>query len=161
MANPTILFICTGNIFRSMTAEFALKAALGPNAGYRVASAGLETPPHGILPFVENFLSEKGHDISAHNPTRLTTGILDQATLAVAMSTDHQARIAQDHNRQLPLFSELAYATSEPLRDVDEIVPDWRNKHEEAVAYGCSVMDYIFDGMPRFVRRMPVFIGAG
>jgi len=143
-----------------MTAEFALKATLGRDTAHTIASAGLDTPLHGVLPFVENYLTDKGIDSSAHTPTKLTGALLDQATLAVAMSTDHQARIAQDFQRQLPLFSEVAYATTEPLRDVDEMVPDWRRNQAQAVAYGCSVMDYIFDGMPRFVSRMPAFIGA-
>ena len=154
MTGHTILFICTGNIFRSMTADFALTAALGPDSGHRVSSAGLLTPPHGVLPFVEDYLTNKGIDISAHQPTKLTPAILDQATLAIAMSTDHQAQIAQDFDRKVPLFSKIAYNTTQPLRDVDEVVPDWRIKHQEAITYGRSVMDYIFEGMPGVISQL-------
>jgi len=77
------------------------------------------------------------------------------------MSTDHQAGILQDFDRAIPLFSEIAYNTKEPLRDVNEVVPDWRVEHDKAVTYGCSVMDYIFDGMPGFISRIPAFMDAG
>jgi len=33
---PSILFVCTGNIFRSMVAEYALRAQLGETCHYRV-----------------------------------------------------------------------------------------------------------------------------
>jgi protein-tyrosine-phosphatase len=31
-----VLFVCTGNIFRSLTAEYALRAVLPENAGIHV-----------------------------------------------------------------------------------------------------------------------------
>ncbi len=156
-ASPTVLFVCTGNIFRSMTAEYALRAALGDGDPRIVGSAGLAEAPHEIVPFVRHYLADRGLDISAHRPTKLTGAALLQADLAVAMGTEHRDRIVKQFDRRLPLFSEVAYDTVEPLRDVYEVVPDWRNNATAAAAYGCSVMDYIFDGMPSFVRRMPAF----
>jgi len=45
----SILFICSGNIFRSMVAEYALKSLLGPSSPYIVGSAGIEAfPPPSI-----------------------------------------------------------------------------------------------------------------
>ncbi|HSF32988.1 MAG TPA: hypothetical protein VLK82_21270 [Candidatus Tectomicrobia bacterium] len=42
---PSILFVCTGNIFRSLTAEYALKAVLDPRSPIRVSSAGTVAIP--------------------------------------------------------------------------------------------------------------------
>ncbi|MFP6744450.1 MAG: hypothetical protein VCB77_04585 [Alphaproteobacteria bacterium] len=67
-----ILFVCTGNIFRSMTAEYALRASLGADTGYRVRSAGLIEAPHEIETFVTDYLTAKGLDVSRHQPTNLT-----------------------------------------------------------------------------------------
>ena len=160
LSRPTVLFICTGNIFRSMTAEFALKASLGANAPFDVRSAGLLAAPHEVVAFVSDYLAARGHDTARHRPTRLNTATLDGADLAVAMGTEHRARIAQDFDRCLPLFSEIAYGTVEALRDVDEVVPDWRRNKAAAAAYGRSLMDYIFDGMPGFLGRMDDFMAA-
>lgn len=160
-SRPGILFICTGNIFRSMTAEVALKSALGPGAAYTVRSAGLIEAPHDVVFFVIDFLAERALDISRHQPTRLTETMLDQAGLAVAMGIEHRDRISAAFDRRLPLFSEVAYETEEALRDVYEVVPDWRTNEAAAVEYGRSVMAYIVDGMPGFVSRMGGFMRSG
>ncbi|MGI9405681.1 MAG: low molecular weight phosphatase family protein [Hyphomicrobiaceae bacterium] len=157
--SQTILFICTGNIFRSMTAEYALRGVLDDNAVGAVSSAGLIDAPHEVLPFVRDHLMHKGHNVSDHRPRRLTRAILDNADIAVAMGTDHQSFVAQNFGRQLPLFSEVAFGTREPLRDVWEVIPDWRNNEAEAQAYAWSLMDRIFDGMPGFAERMGGYTG--
>ena len=152
--SPNILFICTGNIFRSMTAEYALKATLSFGANYTVHSAGLKDAPHEIISFVEDYLKDRGLDISRHKPKKLTREMLDEANLAVAMGTEHRHQINQIFNCRLPLFSEIAYGTEEPLLDVCDVVPDWRNNEAAAISYGVSIMDYIFDGMPNFINRV-------
>ncbi len=157
-SSPNILFICTGNVFRSMTAEYALKATLSFDTKYTVHSAGLKDGPHELLSFVENYLKGRGLDISRHQPKKLTREMLDEANLAVAMGTEHRHQINQIFNCRLPLFSEIAYGTEEPLLDVCEVVPDWRNNEAAAISYGESVMDYIFDGMPKFITRVRWFV---
>jgi hypothetical protein len=77
------------------------------------------------------------------------------------MGIEHRDRIARDFGRRLPLFSEVAYQTVEPLLDVDEVVADWRRNEAAAAAYARSVMAYIFDGMPGFIRRMRALMPAG
>ena len=74
------------------------------------------------------------------------------------MGLEHQEAIEREHQRRLPLFSEIAYGTREPLRDVWEVVPDWRNNMAASARYGCSVMDYIYEGVPGFLDRMNRFI---
>lgn len=157
-SRPNILFICTGNIFRSMTAEYALRATPGLDANYTVNSAGLEDAPHGIVSFVEDYLTGRGLDISRHQPKKLTREMLDEANPAVAMGTEHRHRINRIFKCRLPLFSEIAYGAEEALLDVGEVVPDWRTNEAAAISYGGSVMDYIFDGMPNFITRLPSFV---
>jgi len=153
-----ILFICTGNIFRSMTAEHALRAALGSDTGCRVRSAGLIDAPHQIVSFVKDYLATKGLDVSHHQPTKLARAILDEAGLAVAMGTGHRRQLAEGFDYGAPLFSEIAYGTEEPLLDVFEVVPDWQTNEAAAMDYGQWVIDYIIDGMPGFLDRMPKLI---
>lgn len=161
MSRCEILFICTGNIFRSMTAELGLKAALGPDSNVVVRSAGLIDAPHEIVSFVKGYLASRGLDVSRHQPTRLTATMLAQADLPVAMGIEHRDRIVREFDRTLPLFSEIAYGTQEPLPDVSEVVPDWCSNEAAAAAYGRSVMDYIIDGMPALVGRMHAFMPTG
>ena len=153
-----ILFICTGNIFRSMTAQYALRANLADDTGYRVRSAGLIEAPHEIVSIVEDYLTTKGLDVSRHQPTKLTRAILDEASLAVAMGTEHRRQLAETFDYGATLFSEIAYGTEEPLLDIFEVVPDWRTNEAAAIDYGQWVIDYIIDGMPGFMDRVPGFI---
>lgn len=45
-----MLFVCTGNIFRSLTAEHALRRALQARTGIHVSSAGTDDYPHVVRP---------------------------------------------------------------------------------------------------------------
>lgn len=149
-----ILFICTANISWSLIAEYALKIELGEGSEITVGSAGLTAPGHEIAPFVTRFLEEKGADISAHQPRKLTHKMLADSDLAVAMGLEHRALVARIFGYQLPLFSEIAYKRVDALADMDDVVPDWRLNPEAAMAYVRRVMNFIFDGMPGFVSRM-------
>ena len=57
-----VLFICTGYIFRSLTAEYALRKYLGTDTLIVVASAGTEDFPHMVHPFVRGYLLIQGLD---------------------------------------------------------------------------------------------------
>ena len=153
-APPTVLFVCTGNIFRSMTAEYALRSALGYNQAFTVRSAGLKCPPHGVLSYVKDHLANRQLDVSNHRSTVLTNETLTKADVPVAMGTEHREQVAQIFGREIPLFSQIAYATEAPLLDVWQVVPDWETNIEAAATYAREVMDYIIDGMPGFISTV-------
>lgn len=155
---PSILFVCTGNIFRSMTAEFALKSRVDAKRPVSVSSAGLEQAPHGVLGFVATHLNRRGFDVSDHRPRRLTDEILTGADLAIAMGFDHRDQIDLRFGRRVPLFSEVAYGVERPLPDVWEAVPDWRTNEAGARRYGEEVIDTIIDAMPDLARRLDGFL---
>lgn len=154
-AGPSsVLFVCTGNIFRSMTAAYGLRAALGPERNIEVGSAGLQTPEHDVMPFVRTHLLARGLDVSGHRARPLTRAMLARAGLAIAMDFAHRRVVEERFGTRLPLFSEVAYDREEPMPDVQEAVPNWQEDFPAAVAYGTEVMDYILDGIPGFVTRM-------
>jgi protein-tyrosine-phosphatase len=59
---PRALFVCTGNAFRSLTAEFALRKALGTSGGIIVASAGTADIQFAVRPFVADYLFSRSAD---------------------------------------------------------------------------------------------------
>jgi len=77
-----VLFICTGNIFRSLTAEYALRRCLGANNQILIAFAGTEDFPHVVNSFVRDYLLTNGLDVSSHCRHTLTSEILDEASFA-------------------------------------------------------------------------------
>jgi protein-tyrosine phosphatase len=151
----TILFICTGNIFRSMVAEYALKSCLGPSSPYLAGSAGIDAIPQSIHPLIREHLLTKGSDPSHHVQRKLTQQLLDEVTLPVAMGLNHREFIRQTFNRDVLLFNEICYQKCEPILDLHEAIPDWHLNLEASRDYVISVIDYIWDAMPIFLATLP------
>jgi len=78
---PSILFVCTGNIFRSMTAEYALKASLDPRSPIRVSSAGTQAIPQAMHPDVRAYLMHRGMEPSPHQQRRVSAELLSASDL--------------------------------------------------------------------------------
>lgn len=151
----SILFICTGNLFRSPVAEYALKARLGQESDYVVGSAGIEALPQAMPLLIHDRLCEKGADPSMHVQRKLTRELLDRADLAVAMSLDHRDFIRRHFGREVLLFNQVCYQQEEPVLDIHEAIPDWQNNMQVARTYALSVIDYIWAAMPAFLARIP------
>jgi protein-tyrosine phosphatase len=151
-----VLFVCTGNIFRSLTAEYALRSALR-NAGgnFVVESAGTEDFPHVVKPIVANYLLTKGLDVAAHRRRTLTPQMLERPGLVIAMSTEH-AEILREEFRypNAPLFTTACGLVDEPLPDVDEAVADYQTNPGAVEAHVRVIIDRIIDLTPRLVQRL-------
>lgn len=152
----SILFVCTGNIFRSLAAEYALKTYVGAQAGYVIGSAGIEAAPQEIHPEVLAHLVEKGVDPSRHVQRKLTRDLIETASVVVAMGRNHQAWIRQEFGREVPLFNRLCYGIDEPILDIHEAIPDWRDEPESSRDYLRSVIDHIWDAVPHLLGRLPL-----
>ena len=79
----SVLFVCTGNIFRSVTAEYALKAHLGPDTSHVISSAGIDAKPQSMHAWVQARLREKGADLTTHIPRQLTRELVEGADLVI------------------------------------------------------------------------------
>jgi protein-tyrosine phosphatase len=151
----SILFVCTGNIFRSLVAEYALKRHLDSPGSYYVGSAGIEAKPQSIHPLVRGRLLERGADPAGHVQRKLTQSLLDQADCAVAMGRDHQEVVQRLFGLSIPLFNQLCFERDEPILDLHEALPEWEQDVDLAQAYVLSVVDYICDAIPHFAARLP------
>ena len=109
-----VLFVCTGNIFRSLTAEHALRRALPGGSRIAVASAGTDDFPHVVRPNVREYLYGKGFDVSSHQRRTLTRGLIEDSDLVIAMSTDHRAHIRDRFQKDALLFLEACGGPGEP-----------------------------------------------
>ena len=145
-----VIFVCTGNTFRSMTAEFALRST--PGHQLVASSAGTIARPHRVHPVLIAMLAERGVDCGMHRQTKLETQMASSSHLLVAMGRDHQAYIWHQFGRYTPLFNALAYRTREPVLDLHEAIPDWKERPQAAREYVRKVITHIWDGMPGLVR---------
>ena len=155
---PSILFVCTGNIFRSMTAEYALKARLDPGSPIRVSSAGTVALPQVMHPDVRAYLMQRGINPSHHRQRRVSAELLHASDLVIAMSTDHQAFLCDTFQYRVPLFNEVCHGRSEPLLDVWEAVPAWETELAAARRYAFQVMEYIWASVPCLLQNLAPYL---
>ena len=151
----SILFICTGNVFRSVAAEYALKTRMGPEVRLIVGSAGIEARPQSLHPMIIEYLRAKGVDPSAHVQRKLTHELLEGVDLAVAMGFDHRDFIREQFGRNVPLFNQVCFEKEEPVLDLHEVMPDWASNMDQARAYVQSVVDHIWEATPALLARLP------
>lgn len=149
-----VLFVCTGNIFRSLTAEYALRRELGPASALVVASAGTDDHPHVVRPNVRAYLASRGLDVSAHRRRTVTAEILAGAGLVVAMSTDHQRFLRERFGVQVPVFLEACGGACEALPDIEEVVLDYKTNAAAVDAHVRHTIDTIIELTPRFAARL-------
>jgi protein-tyrosine phosphatase len=149
-----VLFVCTGNIFRSLTAEYALRRALGADSRIVAASAGTDDYPHVVRPNVRDYLLSKGLDVRVHRRRTLTQEILKQAKSVVAMSTDHQRFIHERFGVRAPVFLEACGGACEALPDIEEVVLDYKTNPAAVDGPVRLTIDRIIEAMPRLARKI-------
>ena len=111
----SVLFVCTGNIFRSVTAEYALKARLGSDMSHVISSAGIDVKPQSMHAWVQARLREKGADLTTHIPRRLTRELVESADLVIAMGRNHQLFVREQFGRDVPLFNQVCLGHDQPI----------------------------------------------
>lgn len=147
-----IVFVCTGNIFRSLTAEYALRRELG--GATLVSSAGTDDYPHVVRPNVRDYLLTKGLDVRAHKRRTVTRDIVAGADLVVAMSTDHQRYLKEKFGLLAPVFLEACGGKCEALPDIEEVVLDYRTNTAAVDAHVRKTIDTIIDLTPRLAASL-------
>jgi protein-tyrosine phosphatase len=150
----SVLFVCTGNIFRSVTAEYALKAGLCAGTSCVVSSAGIDAKPQPMHDWVQTRLREKGADPTTHVQRQLTRELVEAADLVIAMARNHQVFVRKQFGRDAPLFNQACLGHDQPILDLHEVMPDWEIDPERARAYVWSVIDVIWATAPALLPRL-------
>ena len=153
-----VLFVCTGNIFRSLTAERGLRHALGNRADIDVSSAGTVDFPHVVAPNVREYLRSKGFDVSRHRRRTLSEAILGESHLVIAMSVDHRACLRSRFGHSAPLFLEACGEAGEALPDIEEVVLDYATNAAAVDAHVRATIDRILSLTPRLAARLDTLL---
>ena len=153
-----MLFVCTGNIFRSLTADAALRKLLAHRDDIVVGSAGTDDYPHVVRPRVRDYLLEKGYDVSAHQRRTLTRALLEESALVVAMSTDHQALIRNRFARHAPLFLEACGEPAAWLPDIEDVIPDYQTNKVAVEKHVRETIDRIVALAPRMATDIDLLL---
>jgi len=149
-----LLFVCTGNIFRSLAADAATRSLLAGRREIHVSSAGTDDYPHVVRPYTRGYLFDKGFDVSAHRRRTLTQALVDESQLVVAMSTDHQAAISARFRRDVPVYLEVCGEPAAWLPDIEDVIPDYQTNRVAVEAHVRSTIDRIVDLAPRLAANI-------
>ena len=154
-ATRTVLFVCTGNIFRSLTAERALRRALGGGSPVAVASAGTaDLPDLRVRDDVAAYLAGRGLDVSDHRRRTLTAEIVGGADLVVSMNSDHRRFLAQQHGIEAPLYTAAVGEAATDLPDVNDLFAPKDYFTEAAIRHVQDTIDRIIAGAPALAQRL-------
>jgi len=154
-----VLFVCTGNIFRSLTAEHGLRQALNGRTGIHVSSAGTADFPYLVRPNVRDYLLARGFDVSNHRRRTLTAAMLAESQLVIAMSTDHRADLQLRFGHAARLFLEACGEVGEALPDIEEVVLDHERNAAAVDAHVRATIDRILSLTPRLAARLDTLLG--
>jgi protein-tyrosine-phosphatase len=152
-----ILFVCTGNIFRSLSAKYALQDYI-KKKGIKdiiVNSAGTIAEKEPINPVIVDELKSLGIDVSNHKQKRLDKQDLKNNDLIVAMAQSHVDFINNNFNfYKVFLFNEILTGKKESVKDVDEVFSNWRAHKVKAEKYIRKTVRYIYKSIPKFYKNI-------
>lgn len=145
----TILFVCTGNTFRSMCAELFLKKHL-KNKNITVSSAGIVAKKAPLHKVVKEELEKLGFDTTKHKQRKVTKKILEKADIIISMSTEHKKFLKEKFNTKSILFNEICHGKKEPFLDYPDIIKEThsRKKAEE----------YLIKAIPEIEKSIKILI---
>lgn len=147
-----ILFVCTGNTFRSPSAEYLLKDYLKNNNinNISVFSAGTKGNPGGVFPETIDAVKRYNLDISKHKYRILNQEIIDNADIIISMTHAHRNFIVENFSRESYLFNELVKNESTDLMDDIEAKGQYSNVKE----FIFETIDIIHDAVPILSKKI-------
>lgn len=83
---------------------------------------------------------------------------MEKSDLIIAMSKDHQEFIKKNFDIEVPLFKEVCKGKKESLKDIWEVIPDWRDNPRAKNEYMIKTVDYIHGCMPDLIKKMDRFM---
>lgn len=178
-STKNIMLICSGNVFRSASAEHLLRQRAGTDSHYRFSSSGTkvnwektdEELGKNVHPAVLNHLSnEYGIDLSYpnHIPRFYHPGLIDQdeVDLIVAMHGEHYRFLKADQEDgdieyDIPIvyYNEVVHFRQHGILDVPDVFPDPKDRPARAVrSFIETQIDYIAATSPAFLKNLPQFL---
>jgi protein-tyrosine-phosphatase len=149
-----ILYVCTWNIFRSMSAEYLTKKYIDDNAISNFFVSSAWTIAHIDLPFSMTVkrLAFYGCDPSHHIQRKITQEILAAQDIIICMAEHHRQSVNALWFEAV-LFNEIAYNLTEDVLDDGEYMQiNW--PYLDIEEYVPTIIDYIHDAIPLIISSI-------
>jgi protein-tyrosine phosphatase len=147
----SILFVCTGNVFRSLTAELALAREIssqGRESTFSAASAGIGVGGALIVPELREIWAQRGLDPGDRGSRPVTSELLENAIAVVSMARNHQEALHSTFGCTSDLFNQLALGEDLSVDDVGEAMPDHRDRPGDVRQFMADTVDHILKNTP-------------
>jgi len=146
-----ILFVCRGNIFRSMTAEYCLKKYLLKNniKNIEVSSAGIEAKKQRLDQVLEKKLKEFKVPVKNHKQRKITKKIVEDNDVIIAMGLNHQQYIREKFGIEVSLFNEISIGKKTPILDIEEVIKDYKTNKKAVEKFIRKTVDHISGLTPK------------
>lgn len=148
----SILFVCTGNIFRSMSAALLFENYLKQNniTDWVVESAGTSAHKQPVHEDTSKTLLSFGVDCSSHDQTKLTHDIIQAHDIIIAMGEQHKEYIQNTLNHKLVfLYNELVTNSPTSVKDIWEVIPKEVRTKKRVSNHVKKTVTYINTTIPR------------
>jgi protein-tyrosine phosphatase len=133
MRQKSILFVCTGNVFRSVSAEYSLKKYLSEHniSDWKVSSAGIVAKKEPIDYKTLEVLKELGIKNIRHKQKKLTKDMVNEYDIVIAMAENHLNFIRSKLKYpKAILFNELAIGKKNSIWDIEDDVKDYKTDRQ-------------------------------
>lgn len=151
-----VLFVCSGNVFRSLSAEYLLKQYLKDNkiSGWKISSAGTQKNTDQIDPLILSTLEDLGVQDINHHRRVVNKAIIDENDYIIAMADYHQALLEKDYQTSSKLFNEVATGEATSIWDINDQVEDYEHHRDQVEEYIESTIKDLHKKMPRFFEHL-------
>jgi protein-tyrosine-phosphatase len=147
-----ILFICTDNVGRSLTAKYLFEDWLRKNNrdDIAVSSAGINATSDVSSFTMDHIgkLKEMGVDVVGYTTTQLTYEVLKEHNLAIVMDTEEQLWVREKFNVEIPLYNEIYKNEKTPVLIT---VPGMTETISERLL---KMVDYIAQSIPVLAEKI-------
>ncbi len=124
-AKQKVLFVCTGNIARSASAQYLAQELAGPDSHWIFDSAGtgamVDAP---VAKYIDQELAERAIPFENHKAKQLTQQLVDESDLVLVMEREHLDWIVQEwpqYRNRTHLLGQVARLRESAGRRVDPI----------------------------------------
>ncbi len=134
-----VIFVCTGNLFRSISAEYALKNYLDKIEGktLSVKSCGIKLGATVYNPEVRSALADVISLVSIHHPvdSKVYLNDFSENIVLISMAKEHKDYIFDTYGLKSILFNEIVFKDSSDIKDVWEVISDSLENDESRTFY--------------------------
>lgn len=120
-----ILFVCTGNIARSASAQYIAEQLSDADSGWTFDSAGTgAVVGSGVAPFIDAELESRGVNYHSHQAKQITAQLLEESALVLVMEKEHLNWIVREwpqYRSKVHLLKQMARVKDTAGRRVDPI----------------------------------------